>query len=238
MPTVPLPHLYLTDKNRSAIKPDRLPVMWKEIERYISGVQLNVPSAGITQITSVDGTVVVTNPTGPTTDLHVTPGAGSGGYASLTGPGQATSPGNLTQAGGFTINANTTMGILLTASGGMGGGAVNVMQLTVGTPVFASPNDSLTLQVTAPGGMSLQDRGGGGILINSILQVQLFAPVTTISRSISGTSQSVNLFTNNGNPNGSVTALQTGDVCFDSVTPGIWLAHAANNSSWTMYTNP
>jgi len=63
--------------------------------------------AGITHITSADGTVTITNPFGPTTDLHVATGGGSA-YASLQGPGQTTTPGNLTQLGGFTVDASST----------------------------------------------------------------------------------------------------------------------------------
>ena len=58
--------------------------------------------AGITEITSTDGTVTVTNPFGPTTDLHAA-GGGGGGYASITGPGETTTPGQITQSGDFFI---------------------------------------------------------------------------------------------------------------------------------------
>lgn len=40
------------------------------------------------------------------------------------------------------------------------------------------------------------------------------------------------LFYNSGNPNGVVSALSVGDVCFDSLTPGIWQASATGYSSW------
>src|SRR5215472_14917818 len=62
--------------------------------------------AGITEITSTDGTVTVTNPTGPTVDLHVRTSPGSR-YASLTGPGETITPGALTQAGTFEVDGFT-----------------------------------------------------------------------------------------------------------------------------------
>lgn len=71
----------------------------RSIEQWASG--LPTPSGGtITDITSTDGSVVITNPTGPVVDLSVT---SPGGYLSLTGAGQTATPGDLTQLGGFTV---------------------------------------------------------------------------------------------------------------------------------------
>lgn len=89
--------------NGNAPQPDYGTDM-RAIESWAKEVNNQLAAGGgIQQLTSTDGTVTITNPTGPTTDLHVS--LTSGGYASLTGAGQATTPGELYQEGQFNIGA-------------------------------------------------------------------------------------------------------------------------------------
>jgi hypothetical protein len=107
---------------------------------------------GITLVTSVDGTVRVTNPAGPTVDLSV-PASGSGaGYASLTGPGQSTSPGLLVQAGGVIVNDNAG-GVQLNTTGGV---------------IIHDNNASAGIEIierTANGAVSINGNGTGSVLL-------------------------------------------------------------------------
>ena len=98
-----------------------------EVEAVITETfTIDVPSGGgsgtVSDITSTDGTVTITNPTGPTVNLSA-----PGGYASLTGAGRTATPGDLTQAGGLTVNSTSGIsledtssapGILIQESGG------------------------------------------------------------------------------------------------------------------------
>jgi hypothetical protein len=92
--------LFVANKQDTEHNPAVLPTVFREIERWANGLQFG--GGGISQITSVDGSVTIVNPTGPVVDLHVA--AGGGLYASLTGPGQTVTPGALTQDGGLTVN--------------------------------------------------------------------------------------------------------------------------------------
>ena len=68
----------------------------------------------VREITSNDHSVTVTNGSGPVTDLSAS--GGSGGYKSLTGPGETTTPGKLTQDGPFIVNDS---GVTLTIDSGV-----------------------------------------------------------------------------------------------------------------------
>ena len=103
----------------------------------------------ITQITSVDGSVGVTSPFGPITDLSVSlppdvDSPSSSGYASLTGPGQTTTPGSLNQNGGLTVNAGTSDPIQLVTNG-----------------------HNILLQTNPTGGISLKGLGSSGVGVYS-----------------------------------------------------------------------
>ena len=43
------------------------------------------------------------------------------------------------------------------------------------------------------------------------------------------------VFVNAGNPNGHIAALDIGDICIDTSTPGVWQATAADNSHWIQF---
>jgi hypothetical protein len=56
-------------------------------------------------------------------------------------------------------------------------------------------------------------------------------PIAHIASLVVG-DYSVSIFSYAGDPNGQVTALNAGDICFDNTTPATWQASAAGNSSW------
>jgi hypothetical protein len=49
---------------------------------------------------------------------------------------------------------------------------------------------------------------------------------------------SVTVFAYTADPNGHVTALAKGDICFETATPGVWQAGAADDSSWVQVGAP
>lgn len=77
----------------------------------------------------------------------------SGGYASLSGPGQSTDPGELDQAGPFTITTQHTDTVGFTFSGADSGG-------------FA-------VSTGGTGGVDFVDTGGGGIILSSTTTVSI-----------------------------------------------------------------
>ncbi len=85
----------------------------------------------------------------PTEDLaDFTKAVSGAGYASLTGLGQTTAPGGLTQDGDFTIEDKTGLGFDYNGPGGV--------TLSVQQPAGYPPG---------PGGVTIVDSIGGGILI-------------------------------------------------------------------------
>ena len=82
---------------------DNYAIDQRTIEIWAMQVLDYLNNNGILEITSTGGSVTITDPFGPVTNLEAT-GGGGGGYLSLTGPGQFATPGNLVQAGGFEID--------------------------------------------------------------------------------------------------------------------------------------
>ena len=179
-----------------------------------------VPPSGsgggsISEITSDDDSVTITDPEGPITDLSVA--GGGGGVVSLSGTGLTNSPGDLLQTGGLEVQD---------ASGGSG--------FTVSTAngvIIEDTNAAGTSIVeNGAGPLQLAAQGGGGITLNSTTLV----PVTI---GVNGTV--TNLFVLANDPNGIVTSLQSGDLCIDIGTPAIWQATAAaSDSSWVQLGAP
>ena len=85
----------------------------------------------------------------------------SGGYLSLTGPGQTTTPGDLTQAGGFTVNSTDVTGISLSsASVNPGSGGIYISDTDDGG-IYIINNP--TPPITNPGIVLLDSVGGIGL---------------------------------------------------------------------------
>jgi hypothetical protein len=211
--------LYLSDKMKTVTDSSRLPVVFREIERWADMI--------ITNITSSDGTVTITNPSGPTVDLSAS-GGGGGVYASLTGPGETTSPGSLTQHGGFFVTDSTGTGITLASNGPVEVESTgNVLTLFGGTgavltssSTFATPTNSTTVH-------------GDSVLIldsgNSEFRLQNANINVHASIFIYGGS----------NPNGTINSLHAGDLCIQTgATPSLWQSTATGLSSWVQYTRP
>ena len=66
------PILFIPTKEKAGTDNRNITIAFRAIERWADNLQ----TGGITQITSVDSSVTVTNPTGPVVDLHVAPGGG------------------------------------------------------------------------------------------------------------------------------------------------------------------
>ncbi len=75
-----------------------LDINWRAIETWANALS----QGGIQELTSMDGSVTITDPFGPITDLSATGGGGTH-YASLIGVGQTVTPGALSQSGAFSV---------------------------------------------------------------------------------------------------------------------------------------
>ena len=152
-------NLFIPTKEKAGADNRNITIAFRAVERWADN------QAGVQEITSTDGSVTVTNPFGPVVNLHVATGGG-GGYASLTGPGFTTTPGDLTQAGGFTVNAGTSMGIALNSTTGITGTATNGISFT-GQGSFGVQITSGVSGSGSTGGMTLTDYSNTGISINA-----------------------------------------------------------------------
>lgn len=71
----PVKKLFIPNKNMPAFTKQAYGTDMRAIENYVNALQTG--GGGITEITSTDGTVIITDPTGPITDLSA-PGGGGG----------------------------------------------------------------------------------------------------------------------------------------------------------------
>jgi hypothetical protein len=161
------PFLFIPTKNGAGVDNRDITIAFRKLEEWGNSLP-----AGISEITSTDATVTITNPTGPVVNLSA-PGSGGGvPYASLTGPGFTTTPGDLTQAGGFTVNGasgdavDLTAGNILLLQGGatsltsagitLGAGSNNAITVTgfavniLQGPSSASTTSGINLSATGP----------------------------------------------------------------------------------------
>lgn len=114
---------------------------------------------------------------------------GSGGYASLTGPGQTTTPGNLTQMGGlhiidagaagFTVSESGTAGINLTNTGA-GGVTINDTSSTGITLFEFGSTGSVNIKASATSG------SGGNISLNTIGGGSVGGEISLVSTGFNG----------------------------------------------------
>jgi len=101
--------------------------------------------------------VTITDGEGPV--VTVAASGGSGGYASLTGPGEGSTPGDLTQAGGFTVNDTQGHGVTVNSNHGnvavyTNTGYINLDAIGSGNIGFLT--SSGTVSATVAGGTVLQ----------------------------------------------------------------------------------
>jgi hypothetical protein len=241
-----LPWLYLPTKTAAADQNTDRMVIYRTLERWSQ--QISAAGGGITRITSVDGSVTITNPTGPTTDLHVA--AGGGLYASLTGSGETVTPGGLVQAGGLTINTSPGdpggSGFHVAATGfsgstvaasidSSGGGNIRISTGS-GTP-GAFPGillyDSLSLGATGSG-VSINSLHGSanvtGQLVNltangSAIQIQ------SAAANVSGQTY-LQIWASNGVPT-VAPAGSTSNFCFDTAGRHIYTSNPSTGA-WSL----
>jgi hypothetical protein len=86
-------------------------------------------------------------------------------------------------------------------------------------------------------GMIIQTGGAVPIELVAGGNILLFSGATNLNFSLGG--NTFQIFGNAGNPNGSVSAVEAGDLCDDGSTPALWIATASGNSSWVPFlVNP
>ena len=129
-----------------------------------------------------------------------------------------------TTTGGISITAGSTNGLYLEGQGGVvisGGSTTPGAFYGAGTEqllLFASTSIQLTYSyLTTPGtpGDNCVTIGDG-----------------------SGSGSAVHLYVNGGSPNGVIDAISSGDICFDSSTPALWICTAGGtNNNWHPFTH-
>lgn len=147
---------------------------WVVLGEYGTSTLISAGGGGggtgtITEITSSDGSVVITNASGPITDLSVVY-KNYASYASLTGAGASTSPGSLQQDGQFTVvgaNLDVVNGNIQVTNGSLqlinplGGGVVDITAFGGGITINDDTNTSPAILI--------KETGGGGIQIQATL---------------------------------------------------------------------
>lgn len=201
------------------------PVVYNGATNSFSGVGTPNPKLNIPQKDKMEPAVLamalaieqwcnnVTAVSGP-------PGPPGGTYASLIGPGQTETPGALSQygeldvTGPFTVldtdglvvtSIVSSLGITVNASGS--GAQLNVEATGGGAATVALTGTRVLLHALSTG-VQIQAQGGGS------------------------SGDIVSLFSYYGDPNGSVTSLNMGDLCVDVGTPGLWQANGTG-TAWT-----
>lgn len=187
---------------------DNYAIDQRTIEIWAMQVLDYLNNNGILEITSTGGSVTITDPFGPVTNLEAT-GGGGGGYLSLTGPGQFATPGNLVQAGGFEIdtlgngfpidlNDNAGNGITGTSTGGN----VHFTATGVGTVLLtAGPSGGTSTVLSVENtGFQVQTIGGPS---NPLLEVHntsagLFTTAGDIAATVTTSAGSTFQVTNSG----------------------------------------
>lgn len=173
-------------------------------------------------------------------------GGSSGGYKSLTGPGQTATPGKLTQLGPFEVDSNGCQISVDTVVSGFPNNVVitSADGLYINAPGFIITTNEGTFQ-TSGSGFVFSPGAGFTVIMQAGLVVQQGETVqygTSGAGATSGsgiflqdvgvTNTSVQIMVHHGNPNGAITP-STGSAgfCIDTSTPKLW-AWAQGASSW------
>ena len=149
-------------------------------------------------------------------------GGGSGGYASLTGPGQTVTPGKLTQEGDFEVD---TTGAVTFDCGGISA-TTNVGTFTTGLPGWSfTTNPGFTFNTD-----SLVSTSGAGLFYGTAGAGPTSGENIIIKDEGSGAQ--VDIFVFHGNPNGHITpGAGVAGFCIDTATPKLW-GWAQGAASW------
>lgn len=249
MPNVPFPNLFLSTKVKPSINVPNGPsldeklrsitIALREIERWANGSGVNVP---ITGVISSDSTVTVTDPTGPVVDLSIA-GSSSGGYLSLTGPGQTATPGQLNQAGPFIATSNgCEVGVDVAIGPLTNNVIINAAnELSITAPGFVLSTNEGTFTTSGLGFefsplASFTVYMHGGLVVQQSMAVQygVAGAGATATPGITledlGTSTTVGLYVYPGNPNTHISPGSTAHAfCFDTATPKLW---GWNGTAW------
>jgi hypothetical protein len=145
-----------------------------------TGPIVNIENAGVKQLTA--GSNVTLTPSDGIGVVEVAASSGSGGYDSLTGPGETTTPGALTQAGGFTVDDSAGDGIYMEGTNVF---SVN-MASTAGTAIniVNSTGAALAIEQTGNGAITITTVGTGGIKLavgTGVLTFSHGSPGTPVS---------------------------------------------------------
>jgi len=165
----------------------------RTIEQYVNGLSTG---GGIVEITSTDGSVTITDPTGPIVDLSVS--GTTGGYDSLTGPGETSPTGTLTQGGelivsgtlladgifealGPSVNIDVTGAVDITGSPivingstthsgdpiKIQGNSVTYIDIEPGTGLILQAPTGETVAITGPAGTSMESGSGASKVVGN-----------------------------------------------------------------------
>jgi hypothetical protein len=201
---------------------------------------------GITEITSDDSSVTITDPTGPVTDLSVAGGGGGVGQNLML---------SYNGVGPFSVPVSS-----LPAGWSGSGIAVMLAQLTTGDDLISGLSDpngnpvpdgwtfpaiifvedvnifdmvALSAWNETNGGITFWNNAGDAVAeINGAGGLLQIITGSSELLGFNGGGNTVTLFVFNGDPNGSIAANDIGDLCIDTVTPALWQASAADDSHW------
>lgn len=216
---------------RKGVKEPSEPVSTADHDTNMRAIEMwaqNVGSGDIIEITSVDHTVIITNPKGPIVDLSAA--SSGGGYLSLTGPGQTSTPGDLTQLGDFTIDGQTSAGLTVNGDTNLNGslivldtmGNIEITQSGTGLLKILNNNSS------GSSGIEIESTDAGIVIIgpasnieqftNGSIQLQAGGTVGEISLTTSVAGASVGMSTASGTA--SISSGASGGVQIQGATGG------------------
>lgn len=212
--------LFIPNKSMSDVSQPGYRTDMQTIETFINHFETGT----IVEIISSDGSVSITDPTGPTVDLSVS--GGGGGYDSLTGPGETSPTGKLTQSGELEVL------LLLTADDGIitGTGATNTLKGTTvienGPITISNTSGGNFIDITTAGstGQITISAGSGGLDLSSQQDVSITAGGAGHTAAIGGADTTSVSSTANGEVH--IQPSSTGKLSFYGQFPAVVQAAA------------
>jgi hypothetical protein len=188
----------------------------------------------ISELTSTDDSVTITDPEGPVTDLSVA--GGGGGTEIVNGDDSVAATGD----GSILVTTNSN-GVSLFVYPGDPNGSVTALAegdvcIDTNTPTFYQARGAGTsawyelllgqVGTYYPGAID-----GTGFAVN--------APDAYVTFATYGASfLKTNWFLSDADPNGVVTPVDHGDMCYDKGTPAIWLSQDGTSTGWEQVGPP
>jgi hypothetical protein len=172
-------------------------------------------AAGITELTSSDASVTITDPEGPVVDLSVAGGGLPAWFQSGNGDPIDANPTTPNTSGGLYFDTSGESGLWVSPTGEDGDWLNFGAVLSEGPTLLIGANAS-GVRVTSAGGALISPGGFGFSLGASFFTV----------------------FCNAGNPNDVLAAYEIGDLCVDVTTPALWQATEADDIHWIQLGAP